>query len=137
MAAKKELARRIVGDFHSAEAAAKAEEDWAKQFQKDEVPENAEEIDVDPKTVMASSEDQSGVEEVLGSGQFRAKLDRLLVAAGLASSISDAVRKIKQKSVKVNGELKTDPVIFLEVREPTTVRMGRSIKKIRFKSPSA
>ena len=30
MALKKELARRIVADFHSAEAATKAGEDWAK-----------------------------------------------------------------------------------------------------------
>src|ERR1700674_247100 len=43
MAAKKELARRIVTDFHSADAAAKAGEDWAKQFQKHEVPEDVEE----------------------------------------------------------------------------------------------
>ena len=40
MDAKKDLARRIVTDFHSAEAAAKAAEDWARQFQKDEVPED-------------------------------------------------------------------------------------------------
>src|SRR3984885_131916 len=39
MQAKKDLASRIVADFHSAEAAAKAGEDWARQFQKDEVPE--------------------------------------------------------------------------------------------------
>src|SRR5271165_2860548 len=44
MQAKKELARRIVEDFHSAEAAAKAGEDWAKQFQKDEVPDDVEEV---------------------------------------------------------------------------------------------
>ena len=42
MQAKKDLARRIVGDFHSPDAAAKAGEDWAKQFQKDEVPEDVE-----------------------------------------------------------------------------------------------
>ena len=42
MQAKKDLARRIVADFHSADAATKAAEDWAKQFQKDEVPEDAE-----------------------------------------------------------------------------------------------
>ena len=42
MEAKKDLARRIVTDFHSAEAAVKAAEDWAKQFQKDEVPEDVE-----------------------------------------------------------------------------------------------
>src|SRR5246127_1718663 len=38
MQAKKELARRIVGDFHSPEAANKAAEDWARQFQKGGVP---------------------------------------------------------------------------------------------------
>ncbi len=42
MQAKKDLARRIVADFHTAEAAAKAGDDWAKQFQKDEVPESIE-----------------------------------------------------------------------------------------------
>src|SRR5450432_387421 len=44
MEAKKDLGRRIVTDFHSAEAAVKAAEDWAKQFQKDEVPQDAEEV---------------------------------------------------------------------------------------------
>src|SRR6202023_3120407 len=39
MQAKKELARRIVADFHPADAA-RAGEDWAKQFQKNEVPED-------------------------------------------------------------------------------------------------
>src|SRR5579871_892860 len=43
MTLKKDLARRIVADFHSAEAATKAADDWAKQFQKDEVPDSVEE----------------------------------------------------------------------------------------------
>src|SRR5436305_11541378 len=47
MQAKKDLAARIVKDFHSAEASAKAAEDWAKQFQKNEVPENIEEVEVE------------------------------------------------------------------------------------------
>jgi len=42
MTLKKELARSIVADFHSAEAATRAAEDWAKQFQKDQVPEEVE-----------------------------------------------------------------------------------------------
>jgi len=46
MQAKKDLARRIVADFHSAEAAVKAGEDWAKQFQNDEVPEDVVEMDL-------------------------------------------------------------------------------------------
>src|SRR5579859_5605943 len=46
MQAKKDLARRIVADFHSAEAAVKAGEDWAKQFQKDQAPEDLDCADV-------------------------------------------------------------------------------------------
>jgi len=46
MQAKKELARRIVADFHSGEAAAKAGEDLGKQFQKNEAPEELELVDV-------------------------------------------------------------------------------------------
>ena len=38
MQAKKALARRIVEDFHGAEAAKQADENWARQFQRDEVP---------------------------------------------------------------------------------------------------
>src|SRR5271170_4785523 len=44
MQAKKDLAARIVKDFYSAEAAAKAAGDWAKQFQRNEVPDDIEEI---------------------------------------------------------------------------------------------
>src|ERR1700690_1510674 len=44
MQAKKDLAARIVTDFHSVEAAVKASEDWAKQFQKGDVPDDAEEV---------------------------------------------------------------------------------------------
>src|ERR1700675_4732644 len=47
MALKKELARGIVADFHSAEAAAKAGEDWAKQFQKDQLAESRPEVRID------------------------------------------------------------------------------------------
>src|SRR5271154_2002887 len=46
MQAKKELARRIVADFHSADAAAKAADDWAKQFQKNDVPQSLDEVSV-------------------------------------------------------------------------------------------
>src|SRR4051794_34818899 len=47
MQAKKDLAARMVKDFHSSEASAKAAEGWAKQFQKNEVPDNIEEVEVE------------------------------------------------------------------------------------------
>ena len=134
MQAKKDLASRIVTDFHSTDAAAKAAEDWAKQFQKDEVPEDVEEVQARASDVLAKPEGraQERMAELQESRQFRIKLDRLLFAIGLADSVSDAVRKIKQKAVTVNGELKTEPVIFLETGRGATVRVGRRIKKVRF-----
>src|SRR6201987_1395513 len=47
---KKEPARTIVADFHSAEAAGRAAEDWAKQFQKHEVPDSIDEIETTVET---------------------------------------------------------------------------------------
>ncbi|MGH9537098.1 MAG: tyrosine--tRNA ligase, partial [Terriglobales bacterium] len=117
MEAKKDLARRIVTDFHSADAAAKAAKDWAKQFQKGGVPEDVEEI----------------VAEVELTGEGRVRLDKLLARVGLADSVSDALRKLKQKAVKVNGELQTDSVASLDLSQPVVLQVGRKIKKVRVK----
>ncbi|MGA2375507.1 MAG: tyrosine--tRNA ligase [Candidatus Sulfotelmatobacter sp.] len=135
MQAKKELARRIVGDFHSAEAAGKAAEDWARQFQKSEVPEDVEEVTVRLGDVESSPKGATPFEvagEILATSERRIKLDRLLYMIKLADSVSDGVRKLKQKAVKVNEELKTDPVIFLDPRKKVTVRVGRRIKRVAF-----
>ncbi len=115
MEAKKDLAKRIVTDFHSAEAATKAGEDWAKQFQKDELPQDVEEVEASV--------------EVTAEGLVR--LDKLLAREGLADSVSDAVRKLKQKAVKVNGELKTDSLASLDLKQAIILQVGRKIKKVR------
>ena len=112
MDSKKDLARRIVTDFHSADAAGKAAEDWAKQFQKGGVPDEVEEVEV----------------EAPGS----VRLDKLVVKAGLADSGSDAVRKLKQKSVKVNGEVVTDPTTLLQASGQLILQVGRKIRKVSF-----
>jgi tyrosyl-tRNA synthetase len=135
MQAKKELARRIVGDFHSVEAATKAAEDWARQFQKSEVPEDVEEVTLRLADVESAPEGTTPFEvagETLGAPDRRIKLDRLLYMIKLADSVSDGVRKLKQKAVKINEELKTDPVIFLDPRKKVTVRVGRKIKRVAF-----
>jgi tyrosyl-tRNA synthetase len=121
MQAKKELARHIVADFHSADAATKAGEDWAKQFQKGEVPEDVEEVSV-------------GVEEVGGSvdASSRAllRLDRLLVKCGLAASATDAARKLKQGSVRIENQVTNDPRIVLTPPPPKklALRVGKQLR---------
>ncbi len=114
MQAKKELARRIVGDFHSADAAAKAAEDWARQFQKHEVPEDVKEVMVKLADIeWAISEDvpvDSGI-SVAGIRQTHIKLDRLLVKCGLAESATEASRKIKSGAVRVGNDVAQLPRI--------------------------
>ena len=115
MTLKKELARRIVADFHSPDAAAKAGEDWAKQFQARGVPDSVEEVEA--------------AVELTPEGKVR--LDKLLAKVGLADSVSDAARKLKQKAVKVNGEPVSAPVAAIDLNKPITLQVGRKIKKVR------
>jgi tyrosyl-tRNA synthetase len=112
MQAKKELARRIVGDFHSAEAAGKAGEDWARQFQRDQVPESIEEAAIDVP-------------------ENRLRIDKLVARAGLAASVSDAGRMVKQGAVRVNGTAVNDPTTILDISAGVTLQVGRKIKKLR------
>jgi len=125
MQAKKELARRIVTDFHSAEAGAKAGEDWAKQFQKDEVPEDIERVDV-------QSDGLKGTR--LEDGRWNIRLDKLLAKSGLADSVSDASRKIKQKAVSINGATETRLEIPVSIPGEVVIRVGRKIKKVHVSS---
>jgi len=112
MQAKKDLAARIVKDFHSAEASAKAAEDWAKQFQKNEVPENIEQVEVD-------------------APENQLRIDKLLVRVRLAESVSDAVRKLKQGAAKVNGKIVSDPTEVVNISPGLVVQVGRKIKKVK------
>ena len=121
MQAKKDLARRIVADFHSPEAATKAGEDWAKQFQKDEVPENVEEVPVAVAEVGGSND---------AHGKLGVRLDRLLLKCTLAESMTDAARKIKQGSVRVDNVIQKEPRIALNGSLPArvTLRVGKHLK---------
>ena len=117
MALKKELARSIVADFHSAEAAGKAGEDWAKQFQKDQVPEEIETASV-PFAEFANRE---------GDG---VRLAKILVKIGFAASTSEADRKIKEGAASVDGAKTTTPVFKAQPGITLTLRLGRKIKKV-------
>jgi len=124
MQAKKDLAARIVKDFHSAEASAKAAEDWAKQFQRNEAPESAEEASVSAAAVLADPKDAS-------NGSCTIRVDKLLKDAGLASSRTEAERKIKEGAVTIDGQAVTNSVLTLKVNGGLLVRVGKRVKRIR------
>lgn len=116
MELKKALASRIVQDFHSAQAARAAEENWSRQFQKDEVPENLE-----TQTVSRG--------ELQGSDGM-VRVDKLVLSAGLVSSASEGQRKLKEGAVYINGEQQTRPVIAVGSND-LVLKLGKKIKRIK------
>src|SRR5205807_5661577 len=113
MELKKALARRITQDFHSEQAAREAEENWARQFQKDEAPENVEtvrgkisSVSVDGgetgNTSVFQSDEVTKLSEALSFPVLR--IDKILRVAGLADSGTDAQRKVKQGPVRIEGK---------------------------------
>ena len=102
---KKDLAWRIVKDFHGEDTAARVVENWGSIPE----PENQAEA-IDPR------------------------INRILVAAGLAQSIGDADRLIKSGAVKAGNsvtlELVTNPAQRMDAGE-FVVRVGKRYRWIR------
>jgi tyrosyl-tRNA synthetase len=123
MQAKKDLAARIVQDFHSPEAAANAANQWAQQFQKKEVPDSAEEVPIALAEI-------GHVVDADGGPYATVRADRLLVVCGLATSVTDAARKVKQGSVKVGDQVQTEPYIRWPGPPPARfpLRVGKLVK---------
>ncbi|HEY2234928.1 MAG TPA: tyrosine--tRNA ligase [Candidatus Angelobacter sp.] len=133
MQLKKALARRIVQDFHGEQAAAAADANWAKQFQKDEVPEEIEKVTTNISEVGWSV---PGIQ--VGGPRYQGiRLDKVLVKCGLAPSVAEAARKIKEGAVRIGGKVETSthilvtslpaelPVDWLEGKP---IRLGKRMK---------
>ena len=134
MQAKKDLAGRIVSDFHSAEAAAEAGEDWAKQFQRDEVPNHLETVSVRLADVVPQSSGQAAPAPhgplAEDGPAWVIRVDKLIVKAGLTGSASEANRKWKEKAVSLDGQLVTGPSVTVKVPSQVILRVGRQIKRV-------
>ncbi|HTC95726.1 MAG TPA: tyrosine--tRNA ligase [Terriglobales bacterium] len=122
MKVKKELAEKIVADFHSADLGRQAAEDWEKQFQRDEVPENVE-------TVTLRYSDISPSE---GSGSnHHIKIDKLLFKSGLVASASEGQRKIKERAVRLDGNVVAQPAFVVPgLPFEAMVQVGRKLRKV-------
>ncbi|MDV2495964.1 MAG: tyrosine--tRNA ligase [bacterium] len=106
--AKVALAEEIVGRFHSPEAARRAAEEFDLIFREGGLP------------------DEVPAVEVPWEGE-RMWLPKLLVAAGAASSSSEAQRLITQGAVSVDGERVTDAALELPPppNAPYLIKVGK------------
>jgi tyrosyl-tRNA synthetase len=128
MELKKALARRIVQDFHGEQAARQADENWAKQFQKDQVPENVETVEIHFSAI-AQTLAPTDADHGIFPEKPVIRVDKMLCQAGLADSVADGRRKVDQSSVKVDGEVVrlAMNVIF---GKKYFVRVGKKLKQI-------
>jgi tyrosyl-tRNA synthetase len=113
-AAKADLARRIVTDFHGGEAARRAGEAFDARFARGEL-------------------DAVGLPEVvIQAVDGDVPLPRIIVQAGLAVSTSEASRKIRQGGVKINRERALEVTRRLgRSAEPVLLEVGRRAVRVR------
>src|SRR5262249_7744228 len=130
MQAKKDLARRIVADFYSADAAAKAGEDWAKQFQKDQVPEDVEVISipfarVDAQKDLLTTPEPSyfPIDDPKLPNIRLVWFDKVMTEAGLAASRTEAGRKISANAVHVDGKKIIRPLVAMQLKSTKIIRL--------------
>ena len=154
MQAKKDLARRIVADFHSAEASAKAGDDWARDFQRGEQVADTVVVPIglieaqntqdrarppwagDEKPVkhlyLPDEETIKADWDKIIDGVWKvriARVEKLLLQLGLASSMAEASRKLKEDAVTIKDEkMKGRYFAFVSVPTEVYVRVGRKKK---------
>ncbi len=102
MQVKKDLARLITADFHGAQAAERAAEGWAKQFQERAVNEDVPVVEVHSNQPELDEYEQA---EIPGSEPptRMIRIGRLLQLAGLAGSMTEARKKIAENAVSIDG----------------------------------
>jgi len=108
MHAKIDLARLIVTDFHSIADASRAAEEFNRVVRRGEIPTDLESVTLD--------------------GTVR-RIDKVLVKAGLAPSVSEATRKIKEGAVEMDGN-RVSSLIQLEGPGDHVIRVGKNWRRV-------
>jgi tyrosyl-tRNA synthetase len=113
MEAKMALATQITTDFHSAEDAARAAEEFTRVVRRHEVP-----ADIQTLPLPDGARAANGI-----------RVDKMIAKAGLVESVSDAVRKIKAGAVEINGERVHD-LVWANASGELIVHVGKGWRKI-------
>ena len=113
MQVKKELAARIVTDFHPAAEARQAAEDFAREVQQGGVPSDIETVALAPEAIS-----ERGI-----------SVPKMLVTSGLAPSRTEAERLLKSGAVEINGSACTDT--YYSGGGALTVRAGKKWKRVQ------
>ena len=108
MELKKQLARKLVTQFHSAQDAASAEQRFERTVQRSETPEDVTTFEISSPSELADM-----------------RLSRVLLAAKLVSSASEARRLINEGAVQVDGQKVVEDSAASILESGSIVRVGR------------
>jgi tyrosyl-tRNA synthetase len=92
MEAKKALAQEIVAKYHGQQAAIEARDEFERQFSRKETPDDIPEVDIEWESDAMP-------------------LAKVMVKAGVAESVGEGKRLIKQGGVELDGVRQTDPEV--------------------------
>ena len=106
---KKELAREIVTEYHDAEAAEKAQQEFENVFSRGNLPEDIPEIEIE--------------ESELEDGELW--IVKLVAKTGLVDSNSEARRMIKQGAVTIDDEKYKKINLDIEVEDGMIIQIGK------------
>jgi tyrosyl-tRNA synthetase len=110
MQVKMRLGRQIVADFHSTEAADQAQSDFQHEVREGQQPADMETFKL--------------------PGDVGNSLPKILLAAGLADSRTDAERKIKAGAVEIDGERNTSLTVVIPPGG-IAIRVGKKWKRVQ------
>jgi tyrosyl-tRNA synthetase len=103
---KRQLARTLVGMYHSPEAATAAEEEFDRIFVKKEIPDVIEELR-------------------LPQGAIDLSIINILTETKLASSKGEARRLIEQGGVSIDGARISDAATPVSITKPAVLKVGK------------
>jgi tyrosyl-tRNA synthetase len=106
--AKMDLARLIIADFHSHEAADRAADEWSRVVGGGQVPSDIETFNMPAEPI---------------------RVDKLLARCGLAESVSDAGRKIKAGALEIDGARVND-LAMIQFPGQYILRLGKKWKRV-------
>lgn len=107
---KAQLAYLIVEEYHTSEAAEKAQAEFDRVYKNKELP-----VEM---TAIESAHDEM-------------RADKLLVELSIASSSSGAKRLIEQGAVTIDNEKISDPFETIQIKDGMVVKAGRKFAKVK------
>ncbi len=131
MDAKMRLAQEVIADFHGAEAARKAADNFQRVFRDRQAPQEMREIVLKrmPMGISVRIKSESGSSSHMAPGLSKGpeKWSKLLAYLGEVGSTSEAERVIKQGGFEIDGSLAKDPTCRLDLSQPGTyeIRVGK------------